>query len=150
MSDGRTPWYREGLRFRCTRCGNCCRGAGTVWVSDAEIGALAAWLGISDAELRSSYTRRSGRGISLAQKRNQDCVFFSSSSGCQVYERRPRQCSAYPFWRGIVHSRDNWDDESRCCPGIGPGDLHSPSEIAHTAATDGIPEHRTRTRVDQS
>ena len=150
MSDGGTLWYREGLRFRCTRCGNCCRGDGNVWVSDAEIGALATRLGLSDSDLRSGYTRRSGRGIVLAQKRNQDCIFFDGSSGCEVYADRPRQCRTYPFWRGIVHSRDDWDDESRCCPGIGRGDLHPPSEIAQTAATDGIPEHRTRTRVDHS
>ena len=27
------PWYRDGLRFACTRCGACCTGApGYVWV----------------------------------------------------------------------------------------------------------------------
>ena len=26
------PWYRDGLRFQCTQCGNCCTGdPGVVW-----------------------------------------------------------------------------------------------------------------------
>ena len=30
------PWYRDGLRFECTRCGHCCTGApGYVWVDAA-------------------------------------------------------------------------------------------------------------------
>ena len=32
-ADESAPWYRDGLRFTCTRCGNCCTGApGYVWV----------------------------------------------------------------------------------------------------------------------
>ena len=150
MSEDRRRWYHEGLRFGCTRCGNCCRGAGNVSVSADEIGALAEGLGLSDDAFRSRYTRRSGPGIVLRQKRNQDCVFWSASSGCEVYEQRPRQCSTYPFWRGIVHSRDNWEGESRSCPGIGHGDWHSESEIGQTTAADGIPERRTRVRVEGS
>ena len=39
------PWYRDGLRFHCTECGNCCTGApGYVWVNKAEIEELAALL----------------------------------------------------------------------------------------------------------
>lgn len=147
MSDQAQPWYRDGLRFRCTRCGYCCRGPGNVWVSDDEIAGLADQLELSDEDLRRSYTRRSGRGIVLRQRRNHDCVFWNASSGCEVYEKRPRQCQTYPFWRGLVHSRDNWDDESRSCPGIGAGDLRSESEIAETIAADGIPEHRTRAHL---
>ena len=69
MSDDRNPWYREGLRFRCTRCGNCCRGAGNVWASDDEIAALAERLELSDADVRNRYTRRAGRGVALRQAR---------------------------------------------------------------------------------
>ena len=32
------PWYREGLRFECIRCGGCCTGfPGTVRVTNEEI-----------------------------------------------------------------------------------------------------------------
>jgi hypothetical protein len=37
------PWYKDGLRFTCTGCGDCCTGApGYVWVNKEEIEALAA------------------------------------------------------------------------------------------------------------
>jgi Fe-S-cluster containining protein len=139
------PWYAEDLRFECGRCGLCCRGAGNVCVSDAEISSLAQALEVSDAELRSLYTRRAGRrGVVLRQKRNQDCVFWHSKSGCQVYAQRPRQCRTYPFWRGLVHSSESWESEASSCPGIGRGSLHAAEVIEARAADDGIPEHRTR------
>ncbi|MCH7752933.1 MAG: YkgJ family cysteine cluster protein, partial [Planctomycetes bacterium] len=43
--DNGQPWYQDGLRFKCTGCGNCCTGSpGYVWVNQAEINALAAHL----------------------------------------------------------------------------------------------------------
>ena len=93
------PWYADGLRFECLRCGRCCTGApGRVRVSDEEIAALAARLGLAEAEFRAGYTRRSrGADVLLAEKRNFDCVFFDSEQGCSVYEDRPRQCRTWPF-----------------------------------------------------
>ncbi len=50
MSDGKDgmsqqPWYQDGLKFRCTGCGDCCTGApGYVWVNKEEIAALAVYL----------------------------------------------------------------------------------------------------------
>ncbi len=45
------PWYKDGLRFKCTQCGDCCTGApGYVWVNQAEIEGIAAELGESDVE----------------------------------------------------------------------------------------------------
>ena len=45
-SRAKTPWYRDGLAFSCTRCGACCTGApGYVWVSAEEIEQLAEFRG---------------------------------------------------------------------------------------------------------
>jgi Fe-S-cluster containining protein len=149
VSEATKQWFGEGLRFRCTRCGNCCRGAGNVWIGDAEIHAIAGELGMPEEEFRAVYTRRAARrGLVLRQKRNQDCIFWNPEAGCEVYAERPRQCRTYPFWSANVHSRENWEAEARSCPGIGSGDLHPASEVAATAADDGIPTHRTRMRVD--
>ncbi len=104
------PWYRDGLRFTCTRCGNCCTGdPGTVRVTDDEIDALAALLGIDRDEFRGLYTRElRGGEVSLVEKRSNDCVFWDRKAGCRVYAARPRQCRAWPFWRAVVHSSETW------------------------------------------
>jgi Fe-S-cluster containining protein len=132
------PWYRDGLRFSCTRCGNCCRGAGTVRVSDEEIEALARRLELEPHELRAAFTRKlRGGERSLREKRNRDCIFLDRSTGCTVYEDRPRQCRTWPFWGAVVHSEERWDEESRGCPGMNRGSLHPASEIEAVARDDG-------------
>lgn len=88
-----TRWYRDGLRFECTRCGNCCRGApGFVRVGYDETQDLARHLGVSPAEFRRRYTRRVGIGLkrSLRQKPTLECIFWDRQLGCTVYEQRPR------------------------------------------------------------
>ena len=44
-------WYADGLRFKCTQCGNCCTGGpGYVWFDDDEAQAMADQLGIEKRE----------------------------------------------------------------------------------------------------
>lgn len=132
------PWYAEGLRFACTRCGNCCQGSGTVRVSDAEITRLAHRLSLEDAEFRELHTRvLRGGAVSLRERRDGACVFYDASAGCRVYEDRPRQCRTWPFWRGVVHSPERWAEEARDCPGMDRGSIHSARSIARSAARDG-------------
>ena len=141
------PWYEAGLRFECTRCGRCCRGPGNVWVSDEEIEALAALTGHSVEVFRKSHVKRAGRrGLVLGQKRNQDCIFWDSDTGCTVYGARPKQCRTYPFWRAVVDSEYNWRSEQRSCPGVGKGPRNSAASVQAKADDDGIPAHRTRAK----
>ena len=132
------PWYRDGLRFACTRCGSCCRGAGTVRVSEAEIESLARRLALEPHEFRAAYTRPlRGGDISLRERRNRDCIFHDRATGCTVYEDRPRQCRTWPFWAAVVHSEERWDEDAQTCPGMNRGPLHRADEIARVARDDG-------------
>jgi len=141
------PWYREGLRFECTRCGNCCGGGpGTIRVSDAEIAALADRLGLPESEFRSRYTRRlRSHDVSLVEKDNYDCVFFERDRGCSVYEDRPKQCRTWPFWSSVVLSHETWDDEAEECPGMNSGPLHDPAEVERASSDDGTSGRRPQT-----
>lgn len=131
-------WYEDGLRFACTRCGNCCRGRGTVRVSDAEIAALARRLGLAEQEFRALCTRvLRGGEISLRERANHDCVFWERERGCTVYKDRPRQCRTWPFWSAVVHSPERWAEEARDCPGMNRGPRHGAREILALAADDG-------------
>jgi Fe-S-cluster containining protein len=124
------PWYQDGLRFRCTRCGNCCTGApGYVWVNDEEIDALAAHLGEPPEEVRAVHTRAVGNRRSLRERGNGDCVFYDREKGCTVYEVRPRQCRTWPFWESNVRSPEAWRQTCESCPGAGRGELIGVAEI---------------------
>ena len=124
------PWFEEGLRFRCTRCGHCCTGTpGYVWVDDAELAALADFRGESVEELTGLYTRLAKRGRTLREKDNGDCVFYDRDAGCTVYSVRPRQCRTWPFWESNVASPEAWQRTCQVCPGSGKGELISAEEI---------------------
>jgi Fe-S-cluster containining protein len=124
------PWYKDGLRFRCTRCGNCCTGPpGFVWVNDTELAAIAHFRHESLAETTSVYTRPVGRERSLREKSNGDCVFYDRKHGCTIYPVRPRQCRTWPFWDSNVATPEDWQRTCETCPGSGHGDLISVEEI---------------------
>ena len=130
------PWYWDGLRFQCTRCGHCCTGApGHVWVNDEELAAIAAHRGEPLVEVAGLYTRPAHRGRSLREKANGDCVFYDRAAGCTVYPVRPRQCRTWPFWESNVRTPADWEATRRACPGAGQGELISAEEISQRLKT---------------
>ncbi|HEX5106615.1 MAG TPA: YkgJ family cysteine cluster protein [Pirellulaceae bacterium] len=125
------PWYRDGLRFTCTQCGDCCTGApGYVWVTNEEIAALAAQIGESVARFEELYVRRVGARKSLREFPTGDCVFFDNQRRkCTVYDARPRHCRTWPFWDSNLKSPADWAHTCDVCPGSGQGKLHEWSQI---------------------
>lgn len=133
--DQPAPWYRDGLRFSCTQCGNCCTGApGYVWVDAEEIARLAESIGLSAEEFGLRYVRQVGRRYSLVERPNGECVFWDKAVGCTVYEARPTQCRTWPFWEENIESKADWELVGRGCPGVGRGRWHSVEEIEAAAA----------------
>lgn len=130
MNDQPEPWYRDGLRFRCTRCGACCTGEpGFVWVSDEELSEIAAYRNEPLAEVEALYTRRIARRRTLRERNRGDCVFYQAGEGCTIYPVRPAQCRTWPFWESNLATPAAWDRTRRLCPGSGQGDLISAEEI---------------------
>src|SRR5262249_21384263 len=124
------PWYRDGLRFQCTRCGHCCTGEpGVVWVSDEEIREISVHRGEVYEQVYGLYTRAFGRGRSLRVKENGDCVFYDRALGCTIYSVRPRQCRTFPFWESNVRTEKAWKRTCEVCPGAGQGELIPVDEI---------------------
>lgn len=130
------PWYREGLRFECTGCGDCCTGApGFVWVNRAEVEALARRLQMERAEFEARYVRKVGVRRSLIEYPNGDCVFFDNATRhCTVYEDRPRQCRTWPFWESNVATPEDWASTCEACPGSGQGQLFTVEQIVARVA----------------
>jgi len=134
--DEQAPWYQDGLRFKCTACGDCCTGApGYVWVNQAEINGMAGQLGISAEDFEAKYVRQIGIRRSLTEDAsNGDCVFFDNKSRkCQVYENRPRQCRTWPFWKSNLRTPQAWDETCQVCPGSGKGKLYQLEAIQEQA-----------------
>ncbi|MEO6435256.1 MAG: YkgJ family cysteine cluster protein [Tepidisphaeraceae bacterium] len=134
QTDKEQPWFKDGLTFTCQQCGNCCTGApGYVWISDEEVGRLAAFLQMSKDETIEQFCRRIGQRISLQERQNPaglyDCVFLKDvklkggnvKRVCSVYDVRPLQCRTWPFWDGVLASRENWDAAAQRCHGMNRG-----------------------------
>lgn len=138
MSDQVTsePWYKGGLRFRCTQCGDCCTGPpGFVWVNRQELEEIAAFRGETVERLRTEFVRQVGVRYSLRERANGDCVFLDATTRrCTVYAVRPRQCRSWPFWPSNLRSPQDWQQTCEVCPGAGQGEIVPREQIEAQAA----------------
>jgi uncharacterized protein len=132
----KAPWFKDGLRFECTQCGDCCTGApGYVWVNADEIKALAATVGVSVEEFEAKFVRQLGKRKSLIEYENGDCVFFDDKTRkCKVYGARPRQCKTWPFWDSNIETPADWQRTCQVCPGSGQGRVYSVDEVLAQSA----------------
>lgn len=117
-----TPWYKEGLRFKCTECGKCCTGtSGFVWVNEKEIKGMAEALQIDVPLFKRKYLRSRDNRYALVEKKTPsgeyDCIFLSDKK-CQVYQARPVQCRTFPWWPEHLQSKEGWDHAALECEGI--------------------------------
>lgn len=119
------PWYRDGLKFTCTQCGNCCTGApGYVWVTREERAQIAEFLNGQANMTEQEYLRRVGFRHSLVERSNGDCIFLTNVNGkriCSIYPVRPHQCRTWPFWSSNLRTPQAWEAASRDCPGMNRG-----------------------------
>ena len=121
-------FFDQGLRFGCLKCGACCVGEpGTIYVTDAEIGTIAAWLNQSVDAFTAQYLYPYKDSYSIKEDEQGRCLFFED--GCTIYTIRPLQCRTFPFWFSNLRSQHRWQRIKSECPGIGHGRLYSREEI---------------------
>lgn len=131
--DLQNKFYKDGLNFSCRQCSYCCKGfPGVVLMSEADLERFAKWADVTCEQFILMYCRwiESDDGfeyLSLREKRNMECIFWNK--GCEAYEARPIQCRTYPFWTKVLEDQDTWNEESKTCPGINCGEIHSAEEI---------------------
>lgn len=126
-----TPWYQDGLKFKCTGCGDCCTGApGYVWLNKQDIAQMAELLEMEVNTFEVSFVQSVGVRKSLVELDNYDCVFFDNETRkCRVYSARPRQCRTWPFWDSNLKSPEAWSAACDACPGSGEGKPYTVEEI---------------------
>ncbi len=123
------PWYAQGLRFRCTQCGNCCTGpTGFVWFDMDELTAMAEHVGLPATTFLRRHARKIDGRWSLNERQvngQYDCVFLQRDDEgkalCTIYPVRPAQCRTWPFWPENLETADDWFDAAKTCPGIRTG-----------------------------
>lgn len=135
-SDNKSPWYKDGLNFTCSQCGDCCTGApGVVWVEEDELREIAEHLDKPIGEIRLFHTRLVRGRVSLVEHQNGDCTFFDPETrGCTVYPVRPIQCRTWPFWQSNLESEDKWKQVCQDCPGAGQGAFFSLEQVQERAS----------------
>jgi Fe-S-cluster containining protein len=87
----------EKIHYQCQRCTNCCRWPGFVKINEAEITALAGFLGVTEHDFIQRYTRlRANRdGLALIDKPDGACIFLEGRD-CSVQAVKPGQCRDFP------------------------------------------------------
>lgn len=131
LEDESGPWYRDGLRFECTMCGRCCMGGpGVVWVTTRDIREISTFRRISEYAFKRDFLIGVDDSFIMRSRLNLDCIMLDQRTGqCKIYEVRPQQCRAYPWWPDLLMSSETWNAEEARCPGINNGPIWTYSEI---------------------
>lgn len=85
------------IHYQCQRCTECCRRPGFVRITEPEIPAIAAHLGLAEDDFIQRFTRLTPlrNGLALIDKPNGEC-FFLENGGCLLQAVKPIQCVGYP------------------------------------------------------
>lgn len=90
------------ITYLCQRCGNCCRWPGDVIVTEDEVVAIAAHVGLPQNEFIQSHTRLSAnrKHLSLKDQEDGSCIFLQGLNTCLIQPVKPAQCGGFPNqWR---------------------------------------------------
>ncbi|MDF1563086.1 MAG: YkgJ family cysteine cluster protein [Deltaproteobacteria bacterium] len=132
----REAWLAAGLRFECQGSGRCCTSRGEhgfVYLSLADRRRLARHLELATGAFTRRYCEKSG-GLFHLKAPEQDCRFLEGGR-CSVYEARPEQCRAWPFWSENLEP-GVWEREvAAFCPGAGKGPCHDRETVLAIAAS---------------
>jgi uncharacterized protein len=130
----RKPWYKEGLHFECTQCGECCTGSsGLVAFTQREAREMAEQLDLSLEDFLDRHAKPSDEEgvwemLEVASSHGWDCTLLerceeSGVTRCIAHDARPSQCRTWPFWPDNLKNRKSWERAGRSCEGIGSGRL---------------------------
>ena len=108
--------FTDKAFFECTQCGQCCKGFGGTYVTQADLQAIADYVGQSVEVVRRDCCASSGSRLVLAQRRDGYCVFWEGN--CTIHPVKPRMCRQWPFILGLVADPGNWFVMADECPGM--------------------------------
>ena len=102
----------DGVRFSCqSNCGKCCdEPGGIVYLSPDDARRLADHAGLSVAAWLERDTRQTYDGRFILKSREEDgvCIHLNEHQQCDVYDVRPSQCKAFPWWGENLATASAW------------------------------------------
>ena len=118
----RAPWLMDGVHFSCqANCGRCCdQPGGIVYLSPDDARRLAdhAQLTVDDWLERDAEQTYDGRFVLKSREEDGSCIHLNEQKQCSVYEVRPQQCKAFPWWGENLATDSEWKKVKSECPGI--------------------------------
>lgn len=132
--------FPDGIRFKCTNCGKCCRYIPGDVNSQEEQRiqgrGFKSFIGGAPTVIGNKFLKR---------KKDGSCFFLADDNKCKIYDIRPMVCRLEPFvvtdWdyiQDIIYVQPRLDV---ICPGIVPGS-DEPSIDIVKAAQDYVKETR--------
>lgn len=134
MDKNNLNWYKEGIRFQCLACGECCSDHGEytyIYLVKTDIHAISAFMHITKKDFLNQFCIMDD-GLIYLKMTGSACPFLVEKK-CSLYPVRPLQCRTWPFWEENLIP-GTWEKEVLpFCPGIGSGVLYSSGEIEQIA-----------------
>ena len=122
FSDRDEGWWNNGVNFVCIpECGQCCdEPGGIVYLSQEDATRIAEHYNVELKEWLTKHCRTTHDGRFVLESNPEDgrCIYLTADKACSIYEVKPSQCSAFPFWRENLVSDRAWRKTKRMCPGI--------------------------------
>ena len=118
----RGAWWADGVHFSCQPdCGRCCdEPGGIVYLSrhDAKRISSSMDMSVDDWLARDCKQTYDGRYILKSRKSDGICIYLSDEKTCNIYQNRPQQCAAYPWWSENLATDRSWQQTKLECPGL--------------------------------
>jgi len=118
----KASWWESGIKFTCLpNCGKCCNEPnGIVYLSLKDMTRLAAFQNMSLSEWIKRDCRKTldGRYVLKSKPENLICIYLDDDLKCNVYDSKPDQCSAFPWWNENLINEKSWNKTKQICPGI--------------------------------
>jgi Fe-S-cluster containining protein len=108
---------KENIEFTCTKCGDCCRAEGYVYLKRGEIEAIADYLFKPAKEVRKIFTEWLLFKGRVFKQDPEGCVFLVDGR-CSIYPVRPHQCAEFPYWKQVMNDLQWWEYLKTYCPGV--------------------------------
>ena len=125
-------FHKKPLTFECTKCGDCCKRPGYVYLYASEAERIAKRILGDDATAASLigelWVEEIDGSFRLDVPENEACPLLGPT-GCVVHDIKPMQCATYPFWGELLARESSWEVERQACEGIGKGRTYSVEEI---------------------